>query len=67
MSGQPDLLHRAQVSAKQASGEFLSSRNLAADRIEFIDMILDSLNEKPQPPEWPVKRGQDHGRPRPFI
>lgn len=33
------------ASAKQAFGAFLSSRNLSADQIEFIDMILDSLTE----------------------
>ncbi len=31
--------------AKAAFGDFLSSRNLGADQIEFIDLILDSLTE----------------------
>lgn len=33
------------AAAKQAFGDFLSSRNLTADQIEFIDMILASLTE----------------------
>lgn len=33
------------TAAKQAFGGFLSARNLTADQIEFIDMILDSLTE----------------------
>lgn len=33
------------AAAKLAFGTFLSSRNLTADQIEFIDMILDSLTE----------------------
>lgn len=33
------------AAAKQAFGDFMSSRALTADQIEFIDMILDSLTE----------------------
>lgn len=33
------------AAAKQAFSAFLSSRNLTANQIEFIDMILDSLTE----------------------
>ncbi|WP_374636855.1 DEAD/DEAH box helicase family protein [Paracoccus sp. (in: a-proteobacteria)] len=33
------------AAAKQAFGDFLSSRHLTGDQIEFIDMILDSLTE----------------------
>ncbi len=33
------------AAAKQAFGDFLSSRHLTGDQIEFIDMTLDSLTE----------------------